>query len=51
MNNNIAFVDLEIDGKGKIMDAGAVMAGKKAPYIAHCGIREIHQRCGLPVRP
>lgn len=29
MNNNIAFVDLEIDGKGKIMDAGAVMAGKK----------------------
>ena len=29
MNNNIAFIDLEIDGKGKIMDAGAVMAGKK----------------------
>ena len=29
MNNNIAFVDLEIDGKGKIVDAGAVMAGKK----------------------
>lgn len=29
MNNNIAFVDLEIDGKGKIMDAGAVMAGQK----------------------
>ena len=27
--NNIAFVDLEIDGKGKIVDAGAVMAGKK----------------------
>ena len=29
MNNNIAFIDLEIDGKGKIVDAGAVMAGRK----------------------
>ena len=29
MNNNIAFVDLKIDGKGKIVDAGAVMAGQK----------------------
>lgn len=29
MNNNIAFVDLEIDGKGKIVDAGAVKSGKK----------------------
>ena len=26
--NNIAFIDLEIDGRGKIVDAGAVKAGK-----------------------
>lgn len=31
---NIAFVDLEIDGKGKIMDAGAVMAGKSSIHRA-----------------
>lgn len=26
--NNIVFIDLEIDGRGKILDAGAVKAGK-----------------------
>lgn len=26
--NDIAFIDLEIDGRGKIVDAGAVKAGK-----------------------